>query len=70
MASAQTNECGGECNEPCQTVVKRTYREMRALGVEDPSAFSAAVKVMALRHPREHPDAILAQVADWLDDDS
>jgi hypothetical protein len=42
---------------------------MRALGADDPSAFSSAVKVMALRHPRDHPDAVLAQVAEWLDAD-
>jgi hypothetical protein len=66
---SMTDQCGAACNEPCRSVVTRTYKEMRALGADDPSAFSSAVKVMALRHPRDHPDAVLAQVAEWLDED-
>ncbi len=62
-------ECGDKCNEPCRTVVTRTYRELRALGTDDPSAFKSALNVMTLRHPHEDRRSLLAQVADWLSDE-
>jgi hypothetical protein len=56
------------CNS-CRAVVTRTYRELRELGTEDPSAFKSAVSVLALRHPGRARQEYIAAVSDWLVDE-
>jgi hypothetical protein len=61
-----TNETCTDACETCEAVVLRTYRELRQRGSDDRSAFHAAVRVMALRHPERSMGNCVQRVAAWL----
>lgn len=52
----------------CQQAVTRTYRELRARGLGDVSAFYAAARVFCWHHPDVSPREARFAVAEWLDD--
>jgi hypothetical protein len=53
------------CTE-CRQAVRRAYRELRQYGQDDVSAFRAAVRVLALRHPDRAPHVYRDVVAELL----
>lgn len=53
----------------CRQAVTRAYRELREHGQDDVTAFRAAVRVLALRHPERPPHTYRDVVAEILSPD-
>lgn len=53
----------------CRQAVRRAYRELRQYGQDDITAFRAAVRVLALRHPDRAPHVYRDVVAELLSPD-
>jgi len=51
----------------CRTATTRAYRELRQRGVQDPRAFTAAMKVFGYHCPSLHREAARNLVAAWVD---
>jgi hypothetical protein len=62
------SECACESSVGCREVIVRAYRQLRARGRDDVSAFRAAVHVLDLRHPESRGARNLASAARWLSD--
>jgi hypothetical protein len=57
--------CDGGCKD-CEAVIVRTYREYRARGGDDPTAFRVALQVLCLRHPERAPNENAELVSAWI----
>lgn len=53
------------CDE-CRAIVIRAYRELRARGIEEESAFRSAARVLSLRHPERRAEDIATVASAWL----
>ena len=53
------------CQE-CRAIVMRTYGELRALGIEEESAFRSALRVLSLRHPERGQEDAALIVSQWI----
>lgn len=71
--TAQDNSNPGEPEsarcQPCQVAVTRAYHDLRARGLGDRTAFFAAVRLCAIRHPERGQADCIDTVAGWLADD-
>jgi hypothetical protein len=59
--------CTDGCDS-CQTIVVRTYREMRKCGTADRPAFRAAMRVLSLRHPERSAKEVKTMASKWVAD--
>ena len=57
--------CTDGCDS-CETVVVRTYREMRKCGAADRPAFRAAMRVLSLRHPERSAREVKSLASKWV----
>jgi hypothetical protein len=57
--------CTEGCDS-CQTIVVRTYREMRKCGTADRPAFRAAMRVLSLRHPEHSAKRVKTLASKWV----
>jgi hypothetical protein len=53
------------CTE-CESIIARTYRELRQTGYGDREAFLAAARVLELRHPGHDRYYYFFRTAQWL----
>jgi hypothetical protein len=55
-----------EVCEPCREAVTRTFRELFLKGTDAETAFTAALHVLALRHPHRPANLRTADLLRWL----
>ena len=53
------------CTE-CESIIARTYRELRHTGYSDREAFHSAARVLELRHPGHDRYYYYFRIAQWL----
>jgi hypothetical protein len=64
--TSEIHRCPNPGCEACRAVVTRTFEDLRSVGQDDASAFSAAVMVLSLRWPNSTKSEIGWIVSDWL----
>ena len=57
----------GHITRRCERAVVTAYRELREVGANDFSAFSACTSLYSIHHPESSVDEARRLVAEWVD---